>query len=97
MSSNYFGDLVKRTTGETAGNHIRRFIVEKTKDKLIGGNSISQIAYDLGFEYPQHLSRLFKKQEGCTPTETPNGYKRTAQPPVPTGLTGNRKKAPFTI
>ena len=69
MSSNYFGDLVKRTTGETAGNHIRRFIVEKTKDKLIGGNSISQIAYDLGFEYPQHLSRLFKKQEGCTPTE----------------------------
>ena len=69
MSSNYFGDLVKRTTGETAGNHIRRFIVEKNKDKLIGGNSISQIAYDLSFEYPQHLSRLFKKQEGCTPTE----------------------------
>ena len=69
MSSNYFGDLVKRTTGETASNHIRRFIVEKNKDKLIGGNSISQIAYDLSFEYPQHLSRLFKKQEGCTPTE----------------------------
>ena len=66
---NYFGDLVKRTTGETASNHIRRFIVEKNKDKLIGGNSISQIAYDLSFEYPQHLSRLFKKQEGCTPTE----------------------------
>ena len=69
MSSNYFGDLVKRTTGETASNHIRRFIVEKNKDKLIGGNSISQIAYALSFEYPQHLSRLFKKQEGCTPTE----------------------------
>lgn len=52
MSRNYFSDLVKKETGETAGEHIRRHIIDMVKSKLINGEQITQIAYDLGFEYP---------------------------------------------
>ena len=67
--SYYFNDVIKRETGETAGEHIRRYVIDLVANKLMNGETISQIAYDLGFEYPQHLSRLFKKQMGCTPSE----------------------------
>lgn len=69
MSANYLGDLVKRATGETAGNHIRNFLVIQAKSGLAAGKSISEVAYDIGLEYPQHLSRMFKRQTGQTPTE----------------------------
>lgn len=69
LSPSYFGDLVKKETGITARDHIHHSIIEMAKNKLINGEQIIQIAYDLGFEYPQHLSRLFKKQTGCTPSE----------------------------
>lgn len=69
LSSNYFGDLIKRETGETVTHHIRQFVVEMAKTKLMNGESLTQIAYDLGFEYPQHLSRMFKKHTGETPSE----------------------------
>lgn len=69
MSSNYFGDLIKKTTGDTAGNHIRQYIIQRAKNELISGATASQVAYNLGFDYPQHLSRLFKKYCGCSPTE----------------------------
>lgn len=69
MSRNYFGDLVKRETDETASSHIQRHLIDRVRDKLMNGEPISQVAYDLGFEYPQHLSRLFKKVAGCTPSE----------------------------
>lgn len=69
MSSNYFGDLVKKTTGDTASNYIRQHIILQAKNELATGASISQVADELGFEYPQHLSRMFKKQTGLTPSE----------------------------
>ena len=69
MSANYFGDMIKRTTGDTAGNYIRQFIIQRAKNELTTGISIAQVAYALGFEYPQHLSKMFKKQTGMTPTE----------------------------
>ena len=69
MSSNYFGDLIKKTTGDTASNHIRQYIIQRAKNELISGATASQVAYNLGFDYPQHLSRLFKKCCGCSPTE----------------------------
>lgn len=69
MSRNYFSDMVKKETGETASEHIRRNVINMAKNKLINGEQITQIAYDLGFEYPQHLSRLFKKYTGQTPSE----------------------------
>lgn len=69
MSSNYFGDVIKKATGDTAGNYIRQHVVSLAKNELANGTGIAQVAYELGFEYPQHLSRMFKKQTGMTPTE----------------------------
>ncbi len=69
MSSNYFGDLIKKTTGDTASNYIRQYIIRLVKNKLAEGLTITQVAYELGFDYPQHLSRMFKKMEGITPSE----------------------------
>ncbi|KAB1159426.1 AraC family transcriptional regulator [Tenacibaculum aiptasiae] len=70
VSQRYLSDTLKTETGKSAKEHITLFIVEKAKDKLIGtSESISQIAYDLGFEYPQHFSKLFKKQTGKSPKE----------------------------
>ena len=69
MSPNYFGDLVKKATGDTAGTHIREYVIQQAKNELATGATIAQVAYTLGFEYPQHLSRMFKKQTGMTPSE----------------------------
>jgi len=68
VSQRYLSDTLKTETGKSAKEHINLFIVEKAKDKLIGtSDSVSQIAYDLGFEYPQHFSKMFKKQTGKSP------------------------------
>lgn len=69
MSPNYFGDVIKKTTGDTASNLIRRFVIQRAKNGLAAGESVTQLAEKLGFEYSQHFSRLFKKQEGITPSE----------------------------
>ena len=69
LSSNYFADLIKKQTDITAGEHIHRFVMSMAKSRLTAGEQVCQVAYALGFEYPQHFSRLFKKMEGCTPSE----------------------------
>jgi AraC-like DNA-binding protein len=70
VSQRYLSDTLKTETGKSAKEHINLFIVAKAKDMLIGtSESISQIAYDLGFEYPQHFSKMFKKQTGQSPKE----------------------------
>ena len=69
MSPNYFGDVIKKATGDTASNHIRQYVVQAAKDLMATGATITQVADTLGFEYPQHLSRLFKNLCGCTPME----------------------------
>lgn len=70
LSSGYFGDMIKRETGTTAQEIISRFIVGQAKKRLSDTNDdISIIAYDLGFNYPQHFTRMFKKQTGKTPRE----------------------------
>lgn len=69
FSPNYFSDLVRRVTSESATDHIRSFIVNMAKNRMMNGESISQIAYGLGFDYPQHMSRFFKKQTGETPSD----------------------------
>ena len=75
MSAGYLGDLVRRHTGDTAINYIHRFILQKAKSLLSAGKTITEVAYDLGFAYPQHLSRLFKKKEGLSPSEYVNGIR----------------------
>ncbi|MDD3037804.1 AraC family transcriptional regulator [Bacteroides sp.] len=70
LSSNYFGDLVKKETGNTPQEHIQQKIIELAKDHIKETDeTVSQIAYALGFQYPQHFCRLFKKRVGCTPNE----------------------------
>lgn len=69
LSANYFGDMIRKTTGETAGNYIRRCVVRMAKNSLASGETVEQVAYGLGFEYPQHFSRMFKKLEGVSPSE----------------------------
>ena len=70
LSPNYFGDLVKAETGKTAREHIHLKIIEMAKNALFEPDaSIKQIADTLGFQYPQHFLRFFKKEVGCTPKE----------------------------
>ena len=69
MTANYFSDLMKKTTGENAGNFIRNHIIRMAKNKLVSTGHISQVAYDMGFEYPQHFSRMFKKNTGMSPSQ----------------------------
>ncbi len=70
LSPNYFGDLVKKETGKSAMDHIHLKLIDVAKEKVFDTEkSISQIAYELGFKYPQHFSRMFKKETGYTPNE----------------------------
>lgn len=69
MSTNYFSDLIKKMTGESPGRHIRQFVIRQIKNELASGLTVAEVAYKLGFEYPAHLSRMFKKETGQTPTE----------------------------
>lgn len=73
LSTNYFGDLIKKETGKTAQEYIHIKVLEVAKEKLFDSDkSISEIAYELGFKYPQHFSRLFKLKLGVTPNEYRN-------------------------
>lgn len=70
LSPNYLSDLLKVITGKNTQEHIHFFLIEKAKNSLLSTNSsISQVAYDLGFEYPQYFSNLFKKKTGYSPNE----------------------------
>lgn len=70
LSASYFGDLIKRETGKTAQEYIQQKVIDKSKQYLLGtSQSVSQIAYALGFQYPQHFTRMFKKLTGLTPKE----------------------------
>lgn len=73
LSANYFGDLIKKSTADTASHYIRGYVIQLAKDRLASGESIAQVAYALGFDYPQHFSRMFKKCTGTTPKEYANG------------------------
>ncbi|MEM1001107.1 MAG: helix-turn-helix domain-containing protein [Bacteroidota bacterium] len=73
MSANYLSDLLKKETGRSAKEHINRFVINRAKNQLLGSTEpISMIAYNLGFDYPQHFSKLFKKQTGMTPVNYRN-------------------------
>lgn len=70
LSPNYFGDLIKKETGKSAQEYIQFKVMEVAKELVLNPEkSISQIAYELGFQYPQHFTRLFKKLTGYTPNE----------------------------
>lgn len=69
LTPGYFGDMVKKETGMTAQDIISRHIVGVAKHRLAStGADISEIAYGLGFQYPQHFTRLFKRVAGVSPS-----------------------------
>lgn len=73
LSANYFGDLVKKETGISAQEYIHSKVIDTAKEKVFDVNkSIGEVAYDLGFKYPQHFTRLFKQKTGMTPNEYRN-------------------------
>lgn len=70
LSPNYFGDLIKKETGKTAQEYIQTKVIDVAKDRIFDVNkSISEVAYHLGFKYPQHFTRLFKQKVGVSPNE----------------------------
>lgn len=69
-SSNYLGDLLKKETGKNAKQHLDDYVVELAKNLLASSDkNVSEIAYELGFNYPHYFSRLFKSQTGTSPQE----------------------------
>jgi AraC family transcriptional regulator, transcriptional activator of pobA len=70
LSANYFGDLIKKETGKSPQEYIQVKVIDIAKEKIFDSTkSLSEIAYMLGFKYPQHFSRLFKQRVGYTPNE----------------------------
>lgn len=70
LSANYFGDLIKKETGKSPQEHIQLKLMGIAKERILDTErSISEVAYELGFKYPQHFTRLFKKCVGCSPNE----------------------------
>lgn len=70
VSPSYLSDLLKKATGRTAKDHINDFLIDKAKNMLLGsGDSVSGIAYTLGFNYPHYFGRLFKQKTGMTPQQ----------------------------
>jgi YesN/AraC family two-component response regulator len=70
LSPHYLSDLLKKETGRSAKDHINDFVIERAKNMLLGSTeSISEIAYSLGFNYPHYFTRLFKSKTGQTPMQ----------------------------
>lgn len=74
-STNYFGDLIKKETGKSAKDYIQAKLIDEAKNRICQQDkSITEIAFELGFKYPQHFSKFFKKRVGSTP----NVFRKTA-------------------
>lgn len=69
LSANYFGDLIKRETGKSALETIQFKTISLAKEKIFSDKTVNEVAYELGFKYPQHFSRVFKQRVGVSPNE----------------------------
>lgn len=76
VSQRYLSDTLKKETGKTTTEHLQLHLINEAKNILLQPNkSVSEVAYELGFEYPPYFSRLFKKKEGISPTEYREKYR----------------------
>lgn len=70
LSPSYLSDMLRSLTGQNTQQHIHNKLIEKAKEKLSTTNlSVSEIAYELGFEYPQSFNKLFKTKTNISPLE----------------------------
>ena len=69
LSPGYFGDIIRESLGESPKDYIRNFVIMRAKNLILSGKTIVQVADELGFEYPQHFTRMFKNATGQTPRE----------------------------
>jgi len=75
ISQRYLSDTLKKETGKTTTEHLQLYLIDEAKNILLKPNkSISEVAYELGFEYPQYFSRLFKKKVGVSPSIYRNSH-----------------------
>jgi len=73
LSPNYLSDLLQKSTGKSTVEHIHLELVDRAKSLLLGTEeSISEIAYELGFEHPSHFTKIFKAKTGKSPSEYRN-------------------------
>ena len=70
LSPSYFGDVVRSVSGESPTQVIRRYLIDRAKSLLVSGLTVTQVADELGFEYPQHFTRFFKKTQVCNHRNT---------------------------
>jgi len=76
VSQRYLGDTLKKETGRTTSEHLQLYLFNEARNILLEpGKSIAEVAYELGFEYPQYFSRFFKKKEGLSPSEYREKYR----------------------
>jgi len=76
VSQRYLSDTLKKETGKTTTEHLQLYLIDEAKNILLKPHkSISEVAYELGFEYPQYFSRLFKKKEGISPSRYIQTYR----------------------
>ena len=76
LSPGYFGDIIRDALGESPKDYIRNFVVLRAKNLILSGKAIVQVAEELGFEYPQHFTRMFKNTTGLTPREFFNNQRK---------------------
>jgi AraC-like DNA-binding protein len=70
LSANYFGDLIKKETGKSAQEYIQSKVIDVAKERILDiDKSITEVAYELGFKYPQHFTRVFKQRVGVSPND----------------------------
>ncbi|MCF8407622.1 MAG: helix-turn-helix transcriptional regulator [Crocinitomicaceae bacterium] len=73
LSPSYLSDVLKKETGKNAQEHIHFHLIEEAKNLLLNSEkNVNEIAYSLGFEYPQYFNKLFKQKTGNTPMEYRN-------------------------
>ena len=69
MSPGYFGDIIRKSLGQSPSRYIHSYIIDRAKMLIASGKNVTEVAYALGFEYPQHFTRVFKKETGMLPSK----------------------------
>lgn len=76
LSPGYFGDIIRDALGGSPKDYIRGFVIMRAKNLILSGKTIVQVAEELGFEYPQHFTRMFKNTTGQTPRQFSDGQRK---------------------